>query len=248
MAQNLLVGKFYHITDHTQWYTDRTNENNLVGNYEGMAEILESTARKHLVDLDDVLIHRDSADHIRTVFQDHFHKLYDLWKQGGVNILYCDLDVVFLNQARVFGEFDQFSMFNFGDPPSTRDDHYGLEFPYYFNCGVRYYPATMDDAVWQHGFQLLENWNPDRWDCEQIIYNAMLWTQPVSIIDIYRPRLNWQMLHPSPLSQFNTGFNGGVRISDASIVHVHGSRGSGDRLSIMSNLAVGDYGEETVLL
>lgn len=245
--KNYLVAKNYTITDHTKWYEDRSHEQNLVANYAAMEKILCDTARQHLVSLDDIVVHRGQATHIRDVFRIHFKEIYDLWSSEPCNILYCDLDVVFLQQARFFDQYDFFAMFNFTDPPRTVDNHYGLMFERFFNCGIRYYPHTMKQETWDIGFEMLDNWNPDRWDSEQVIYNQMLWSQNVAPQRFYRPDLSFQMLNNKPLHQHNTDFNR-IDIRQAALVHVHGSRGSGDRLEIMKQLVNGEFQEEVLLL
>lgn len=245
--KNYLVAKNYTIKDHTKWYEDRTGEFNLVDNYNKMEELMVSSARQHLVGLDDVIVHRGEAEHIRDVFRIHFKEIYDLWRSEPCNILYCDLDVVFLQQARFFGQYDFFAMFNYTDPPRTVDKHYGLKFDNFFNCGVRYYPSTMKQETWDIGFEMLENWNPDRWDSEQVIYNQMLWSQEVAPQLFYRPDLSFQLLNSMPLHQRNTDFNQ-IDARQAAVVHVHGSRGSGDRLEIMKQLTDGEFQEEVILL
>lgn len=245
--KNYLVTKNYKITDHTKWYDDRTKETNLVVNYQGMESLLTETAKANLVGLDEVIVHRGEAENIRDVFKIHFKEIYDLWSTKECNILYCDLDVVFLKKALIFNQYDFFAMFNFTDPPRTVDEHYGLEFERFFNCGIRYYPHTMKQETWDVGFKMLENWNPDRWDSEQVIYNQMLWSQNVEPQQVYRPDLAFQMLNSNPLHQSNTNFNR-ISIRDAVGVHVHGSRGSGDRLQIMKDLVSGNFHEEVLVL
>jgi hypothetical protein len=245
--KNYLVAKNYTITDHTKWYDDRSNETSLVENYGEMEKILVETARKHLLKLDDIIVHRGKAAHIRDVFKLHFKEIYDLWKSEKCNILYTDLDVVFLQDATFFGAYDFFAMFNFTDPVSTVDEHYGLTFEKFFNCGVRYYPHNMDEKIWDLGFEMLENWNPDRWDAEQVIYNNMLWSQNIEPQLFYRPDLAFQMLNGNPLHQQNTDFNR-ISVRNAAVVHVHGSRGSGNRLQIMQELTEGNFSEEVLLL
>ena len=247
MSKNILVAKNYNITDHSKWWDDKSNQaEELKNNYNDMQKILVDTAKEHLKDLDDIVVHTGDADNIRNVFKIHFKEIYDLW-QTGCNILYCDLDVVFLKEANIFNQFENFSMFNFTDPSSTTDDHYGLTFEKFFNCGIRYYPENMKQEIWDYGFELLDNWNPDRWDCEQVIYNAMLWKQDLQPQDIYKPNISFQMLHAMPLHQINTQFNQ-MRISEASIVHLHGSRDSINRLETMKDLIKGDFDDEVILL
>ena len=232
---NLLVGKNYKIKDHSKWFDDKTaNANQIEKDYASMETILTNTARKHVVGLDDIIIHKGEADNIRDVFKIHFKQIHELWEQGH-NILYCDLDAMFLKEVEYFERFNDFRMFNLTDPTSTTDDHYGIKFNDYFNCGIRYYPQTMSNNVWDLGFEMLENWNPDRWDCEQIIYNAMMFSQSLTAQEAYDPRLSFQMLYDNPNATSNTQFNQ-IHISEACAVHLHGSRNSHSRLSRMRDL------------
>ena len=97
----------------------------------------------------------------------------------------------------------------------------------------------MSQDVWDLGISMVENWNPDRWDSEQIIYNAMLWSQDVVPDDVYNPRVAYQLLHdPANIqgNRINKQFNQ-IDLREACAVHVHGSRGSSDRLTLMKNFA-----------
>ena len=243
---NILVCKNYNITDHTKWYDDRTNENNLVNNYTEMEKICIASAEEHLQDLDEVKVFRGEADNIRDVFKKNFYEIYDLWKEGH-NILYVDLDVVFMKPVAFFDQFDKFSMFNLTDPPKTSDDHYNVNFDFYFNCGVRYYPKDMNQEVWDLGIKMMENWNPDRWDSEQIVYNAMMWSQDgIEPGQVYNPKAAYQMLFDfrSSQSSINTQFNQ-MDFQEAHVIHVHGSRGSANRLDLMQTLLDGNFESNT---
>ncbi len=170
---------------------------------------------------------RGGVENIRDVLKINFKEIDDLWKNG-CNILYCDLDVVFLKEAKYVGDFDTFAMFNFTDPPQT-----DVKFEKFFNCGIRYYPNNMDSQIWDLGIEMLENWNSHRWDCEQVIYNSMMWNQNDLVLEkIYRPAVSFQMLFTPPLHPKNSKFNN-MPVTDASAVHVHGSRNSKSRLQKM---------------
>jgi hypothetical protein len=247
MVKNILVAKNYKIADQTKWYNDRSAEHTLSTDYDQMAEIMSQSARHHIRDLDHIVIHTGEATDIREVFKIHFKQIYDLWCAEPCNILYCDLDVIFLKEVEYFNKFNHFSMFNLTDPTTTQDQHYGVKFNHYFNCGIRYYPHTMDQKVWQVGFDMLNNWNSDRWDAEQIIYNQMMFSQGMSAQQFYRPDLAFQMLYTPPLSPHNQAFNQ-IDITQASAVHVHGSRGSANRLQIMRDVVDQKFQEEILLL
>jgi hypothetical protein len=204
-----------------------------------MEKHLIESANKNLVNLDEIVVHRGEADNIREVFKQHFLDIYELWQQGH-NILYCDLDVKFVKPVEVFGEFDHFSMFNYTDPKSTKDTHYNVSLSNYFNCGVRYYPENMSQKVWDMGLEMLQQWNPDRWDAEQVLYNIMMWRQPETRLDTFlRPELNW-MSHQyrdfSNTKQLQIAENWNkTKLTDAKIIHFAGTRGAGQVVEMMEN-------------
>lgn len=233
MPRNILVSKNYNITDHSKWYSDRSQEKDIAENYTAMEQLLVSSAQQHIHQLDDVIVHRGNVQNVRDLFKIHFEQIYDLWSEGDTNILYADLDVVFARPSQYFGVFDQFTMFNLTDPTSTYDSHYDIHFKYFFNCGIRYYPHNMSQAVWHTGFEMLENWNPERYDSEQVVYNAMMWSQNPDPVHYYRPDLAYQVLTAN--SAVNDKFNQ-ISESQANTFHVHGSRGSGNRLAVMHRL------------
>lgn len=245
---NILVAKNYKVTDHSKWYDDKSDTSDqLETDYARMEEILIESAQKHIKDLDEVKVFRGEADNIRDVFKKNFYEIYDLWKEGH-NILYCDLDVVFVKGVDYFWEENNFKMFNFTDPMRTVDEFYGLKFDRYFNCGIRYYPQNMSQDIWDIGLEMVENWNPDRWDSEQIIYNQMLWSQTVPFEQIYDPRLAYQFLYYNDQSHLdlancmsvNKQFNM-IDLPQAGAIHVHGSRLSTDRLRLMEMLNSGEF-------
>lgn len=233
MPRNLLVSKNYNITDHSKWYSDRSQEKDIAENYTAMEQLLVSSAQQNIAELDQVIVHRGDVQNVRDLFKVHFEEIYQLWSNTDCNILYADLDVVFARPVQYFGKFDLFSMFNLTDPPRTHDSHYNLKLDYFFNCGIRYYPHNMSQAVWDLGFEMLDNWNPERYDSEQVVYNAMMWSQNPDPMQYYRPHLAYQVLTSNSVA--NDKFNQ-ISESQASTFHVHGSRGSGNRLDVMHRL------------
>ena len=237
---NILVTKNYTLKNHTNWCgAGARTEANYVNHYATMEKHLTESANQNLSALDDIVVHRGEADNIREVFKQHFLDIYELWKQGH-NILYCDLDVKIVNPVEVFDQFDHFMMFNYTDPKSTTDNHYNVSLSNFFNCGVRYYPENMSQETWDIGLEMLENWNPDRWDAEQVVYNVMMWRQPGTRLDDFlHPELNWMSHHYRDFNnqtqrQKAESWNG-VKLSDAKIIHFAGTRGAGQAVQMMEN-------------
>ena len=61
---NILVCKNYTINDHTKWYNDRTNEQNLENNYTGMEKLCVASAEEYIQNLDEVKVFSGEADNI----------------------------------------------------------------------------------------------------------------------------------------------------------------------------------------
>ena len=226
---NIIVSKFYTVKDHTKWYGDRTHEVDLEKNYLAMIEVMKDSAKQYVEDLDDIIIHTGTVSDIRTAFEHHYWQVRQLWKEGH-NILYVDADVLFTKPLKIFGVFDEFKMFNYTDPRSLNQHPYVFE--HYYNCGVRYFPSDLSEDIWAIGDAGFTNMDRTYWDSEQRIYNDMLWSQN-SDENHFHPELAYQAVSGIPANDnvFNT-----ISMDSAKIVHVHGSRGSGNRLNTMKNI------------
>jgi len=228
---NLIVFKNYNITDNTKWYNDRTNERGLKNHYNAMEEIAIASAKEFVQDYDEIIVHRGESENIRDVFKDHYFEMLKLWEQGH-NVLYVDLDVVFTNPIKYFSEYNTFRMFNYTDPKSVYSKYYDLKLPNYFNCAIRYHPASMSQECWDLGNKMVANWDPEQWDTEQIIFNAMMWSQGLTLADVYQPELNYQFLNSIESTiKFNA-----LDMIDAKAIHTCGSRGSKIRLQLMQQI------------
>lgn len=242
-VKNIVVTKFYTLADNTKWYSDRSAEPQMATNYQQMIDILETSAKKFCVNMDEFRCHTGEVSDIREAFVVDFFKIKELWESEPCNILYLDADCMFLQPTDIFGKFSDFRMFNYTDPRSLKNDVY--DFPHFFNCGIRYYPHDMSADVWDTGVKGFENMDRTHWDEEQRIYNQMLWQQPdVNIQTALQPHLAYQMLSGEILNQSDIDFNG-ITIHSSHIVHCHGSRHSGGRLETMRELAALSSGTVT---
>ena len=132
--------------------------------YERALDNFLLSAKKYLHGIDKIVIHRRTVKNDQEMFLHHAELLKQLYHSGDYNILYCDLDIVFVKPTRIFGEFDHFSMAG-------------------SNCGVRYYPAGgMTDELWHIQQEWVSNWQTDfasqqeridNWQYEQDMYVAM---------------------------------------------------------------------------
>lgn len=138
--KNILVVKHYNITDNFFCYSDMSA---VANHYEKARDIVIESAKKYLHDIDKIIIHRRTVKNDQEMFKDHAELLKELYHSEDCNILYCDLDVVFIKPTRIFGEYEDFSMVE-------------------NNCGVRYYPAG---GMKQHQWDIQKGW-VSRWQTE----------------------------------------------------------------------------------
>jgi hypothetical protein len=172
---------------------------------------------------------------INEAFEKTFWAIHDLWHNEPCNILYTDPDTIAVKPVEFWDKYQHFLMFNYTDPKQfNKSNPYGRSYPDFFNAGVRYFPSTMDESIWQLGAKMAQTWDPNTYDTEQVILNAMLWDQGIKLNDALDPTMAWQLFHPD--LNFGQAWNG-CPIQDARILHLHSSRGAVDRLAFMSHTA-----------
>jgi hypothetical protein len=167
--KNILVLKHYKLTEMSGWpseglwpddhpliQTVREQEAERIKRYNNMKSMCCASAEKFILGLDDILIHEAQVDNIQQAFKQHFYDLYDIWAQGHVNILYADLDVLFIKPFDWFEHSDHFVMYTS------------------WNCGVRYHGHDMDPKLWDHAFERCKQRDHTNWQYEQDIYKEML--------------------------------------------------------------------------
>jgi hypothetical protein len=159
--QNILVLKHYKLKNSSRWCNGQSDLDDekykqFINSYEEMKSMCISSAKKFLLGLDDIVIHDTEADNIQAAFKQHFYDLHDIWKSGNVNILYADLDVLFIREFNWFAISDYFVMY---DPE---------------NSGLRYHGHNMDKKLWDLAFEMCKSWDFDKWAYEQDIYETIL--------------------------------------------------------------------------
>lgn len=200
--------------------------------YVRMHAISLASARKFLAGEWEPVVFTDPAETRVHMFRDNWKRVWDIWHGEPCNLLYLDSDAMFIKPTVMFGRFQEFRLFNWSDP--KRNQRYND----YFNAGVRYYPSSMHSSIWKIGQDMADNWNLDIWDQEQLIFNEMFWKQTIPDHDRRHPELNWQGMG------FTRGFGQGPHdqwnqfpLTQAQIIHVHGSRGPVATAKIMEDIA-----------
>ena len=218
--------------------------------YEKLLEKSLKSVRKHLKGNYDIVILSKNFDNIQDIFYNHFVEVYNLWKKNyPCNILYCGPDCIFTKDCNFFDENKNkgFAIYNYtilktmenanrvclnfidnmvhkyyrnvkSKSIIKKDNKYYLTD--YFNCDVRYFPATMDENLLERSFKMFKEWRKDYRKFshgDQIIYNLMLWGQNINVSDVLDGEV-YQMI--SRNENQNNKFNG-VNIKNAKIVHLH---------------------------
>jgi hypothetical protein len=224
------------------WFADRSQEGDLYDWYMKMNDISLRSFEKHLEGDWEFKFFNKEVENIQEVFKDHFFEIYDIWKQGDTNILYCGPDNIMMKPTKFFGEYDDFRMFNYTDPKtSDEQNHYNIQHEHFFNADVRYYPSTMSQDIWDMGLEMAENWDFSSWNTEQFILNKMLWDQEGRTIEnTLNPKMayqghqlvldNWDQRLKSS-NQWNN-----CKLVDAHIIHTHGSRHAPSKFALMEEL------------
>ena len=95
------------------------------------------------------------------------------------------------------------------------DERRGLAWDQFYNCGLRYFPHSMNPAVWDTGLALYQEWNDNcEWDREQLIYSKMLCSQP----DFVFPKV--------PINSFYFSYEVDPElVKQYKLLHFHSSKG-----------------------
>ena len=159
---------------------------------------------------------------IQPTIQDAFRyvmsETYKIWNNNyPCNILYADPDTVCVKPLDIFGKFQEFRLFAESSDLLIKES---------LNCGVRYFPSSLDDCFWNDVYEQMEKWNYSVWSTEQTIYQNLMFNQE---FDRTKPQ-DWIV---------NNQWVFGDRTGDLpqhSILHLHSSQNPVQRLAIMKDL------------
>jgi hypothetical protein len=134
--------------------------------------------------------------------------------------------------TEVFGKYQEFRMFNWTDPKSHP------KFPNYYNCAVRYFPASMSRKIWDIGDYHYARWNYDIYAHEQEMYNHMFWAQGIPAHQAHEPDMNFQMPGASTPQQLQYWADWNhCEFNKIKILHYHGTRGPEQAIQMATALS-----------
>lgn len=221
--------------DKLEYNTDQGADNTFKL-YSSMSEIVCESVGTFLEGDWEFEIIENEVDSYQEVFDKNFGEVYEMWDSGNNNVFFLDLDTIMLKPVNVFDQLNNFQMFNYTDPKTLggkdANNKYGLQHEHYFNAGVRYYPKTMSQDVWDLGWKYASDWDYNIWGTEQIIFNEMMYSENKDVKNWHDPTMNFQMMNAVPQAIFNPHYIAqieawnGANIDDAKIMHLHGTRGA----------------------
>lgn len=236
--KNYLFKSLFRVKDTNWHFRDRQGETDLYEKYVEMHRLSVASFTKRLKGNWELKFVQGTVDNINDAFRRTFAEIHQLWSQGNVNILYTDPDTVLIRDLDPWNISNQFMMFNFTDPRSFNEPNsYQKSFPYFFNAGVRYFPAGMSQDTWRIGLDMVQQWEPNTYNTEQIILNTMLWSQGVSLDQVLRPEMAYQAHWLPAVPVWLQDLWNGIEIGRAAIVHTHSSRDIDQKLQLMRDLS-----------
>jgi hypothetical protein len=232
--KNILVKANYEILKPDWLCENQVIEEKSFETYTKAHEISLESARKYLQDLDDVVVLTGKYTNVHKTFQNTWKETYRLWKEGH-NLLFTDSDTIFINEVSVFGKYKEFRMFNHTEPAIFRTPNkYNASFNNFYNAGVRYYPSTMTQETWDIGNKIVDDWDEDTYDTEQIALNTMHWSQGLFSSIVSDSSLNFIC----PLNRPQDWWTSHNRrsVDSAKILHFCGTRGISAVLATMQQI------------
>jgi hypothetical protein len=168
--KNILLKAIYQITPKPVDYV--TIGRNMFDNawpwYQEMHRLSVNSFKKNLLGDWELVELTGNIIGLQEAFKNTMLQTKKLWhKYYPCNILFTDCDTLCLRPLEIFGRFAEFRLFS-SEP---------LNFNGYSNCGVRYFPSTIDKSFWEYMDSLMLTWADGQYDVEQDLYNELMWSQ-----------------------------------------------------------------------
>jgi hypothetical protein len=98
--KNYLILKNYYISDSFFLFQKGNRLEEKREEYNRMEEILKESAQRYLKNLDEIIVDRFTVSNDQEMFKHHMFKIMERYNSEPCNILYCDLDVVFIKEGK----------------------------------------------------------------------------------------------------------------------------------------------------
>jgi hypothetical protein len=154
--------------------------------YKKMHELTFPTLKKYIGGEWELVLFEGQVDYAQQMHKEVFMRTYQLWSEQPCNILFVDLDIMAFGSVEFFDRYKNFAMFT-----EIRAQFY--------NCGLRYFPHTMDPSIWDVGLDLYKEWGNDtEWDRDQLVYSKMICSQPDFVFEQGPINSQFDSIHYDP--------------------------------------------------
>jgi hypothetical protein len=223
----------------TRWvWKDTADEGDIYEIYQQMCLHSLSSAKHFLAGNWEYVLLTEDIENIVDAMPLNNDRIYELWHKEPCNILWVGPDVQFVKPTNIFGQFNEFRLFNWTDPKSWYEpNQYNKSFDNLFNNDLQYYPYQMDPRLWEIERDMRHQWDKsdsmDSYNNQQIIHNTMFWSQKLDWKDAHRPDLFYQAQWlPWQSVDIQDQWNE-CKYEDAQVIHWHSSRHSPTKLECM---------------
>lgn len=240
-VKNYLVGAHYRIKS-TQWaWKDTKDEGDQYELYKRMYQLSRASVKHFLEGKYTEICQQGDLEYVGQQAKLGWKYLRDLWHSEPCNMFILGPDCSMIRPTKIFGEFNEFRMFNWTDPKNHDGNNpWNYKIENYFNADMMYFPHTMDPKLWDMYDELVKDWEVDNtsktWGNDQIVANKMFWSQNIPWEQAHRPDLFYQAqwIPWMPIEQMNEWNQ--YDSKNAHVIHWHGSRSVPLRLSIMTEI------------
>lgn len=223
----------------TQWvWKDTKDEGDVYETYRQLCLHSLSSARHFLEGEWEYILFQEEIENIVNAMPLNNDRIYELWHSEPCNILWVGPDVQFVKPTKIFDQFQEFRLFNWTDPKSWhKDNQYQISFDNLFNNDLCYYPHSMSGELWKLEREMRIKWDTSKggnsYNNQQLVHNAMFWSQGLEWSDAHRPDLFYQAqwLPWQPI-EVQDEWNQ-CSYAEAQVVHWHSSRHSPTKLECM---------------
>jgi hypothetical protein len=168
VSKNILLKSLFEIANASPG--DPPTMLNSISSYRSMQDISIESFQKNLSGEWVLMELGGQKSSLQEAFRYVMKRTREIWiEHAPCNILYADPDTLCVKPLCDLEKFKEFRIFTDGDPLAREQYH---------NCGVRWFPHTTQQCVWDYFDQELGIWYDDaRYEHEQKIYRKAMWTQ-----------------------------------------------------------------------
>ena len=219
-VKNILLKSLYKITnvDGSQLKHPTCNSDEVFAAYRRLQDFSIETFNKNLLGEWELIELNGEFTDLSSSFIHTMIQTHRIWKDNWpCNILYVDADIICLNKCDLF-------------VASQGSGGNAMQLPFFYNCGVRWFPSQMPYSQWRAMYENIEHWNFQMYDYEQETYKAMHSAMQMSGLNPYGEDMVFNVAHGETnnnIADFDPYH------AKARMIHAHASRGPDQSLAFL---------------